>query len=59
MSETIEVQLDGARSLMYEQLCEQFGEGVIRSECDQHIAQMLTELYDNREELQAVDNPTQ
>jgi len=57
MSEIIEVQLDDARSLMYEQLCEQFGEGVIRSECDQHIAQMLTELYDNREELQAVDNP--
>jgi len=58
MSETIEVQLDDARSLMYEQLCEQFGEGAIRSECDQHIAQMLTELYDNREGLQAVDNPT-
>jgi len=58
MSEIIEVQLDDPRSLMYEQLCEQFGEGVIRSECDQHIAQMLTELYDNREELQPVnDNP--
>jgi len=52
MTKTIEIHLDDARELMYEELVETFGKRVIQDECEQHIASLLTELYDNQDELQ-------
>jgi hypothetical protein len=51
MSDTIEIHLDDAREVMYEELVEEFGKGMIHAECDQHIAKVLTDLYDNIDEL--------
>jgi hypothetical protein len=51
MSEKIEIHLDDARKVMYDELVEEFGEGMVRKECDQHIADVITELYDNIDEL--------
>lgn len=52
MTKTIEIRLDDARAVMFEELVETFGEDVIHSECDQHITRVLTELYDRRNELE-------
>lgn len=51
MGETIEIHLDDAREVMYEELVEEFGKGMIHAECDQHIANVLTDLYDKQDEL--------
>ena len=51
MSETIEIHLDDAREIMYEELVEEFGKGMIHAECDQHIANVLTDVYDKQDEL--------
>jgi len=52
MTKTIEIRLDDARELMYDELAEMFGDAAVDAECEQHIASMLTDLYDRRDELQ-------
>jgi len=52
MTETIEIELDNARSLMHEELVETFGKRTIEDECEQHIARVLTELYDNQDAIE-------
>jgi hypothetical protein len=56
MSETIEIHLDDAREVMYEELVEEFGKGMIHAECDQHIANVLTDLYDKQDQLNKEQN---
>jgi len=51
MSKTIKIHLDNAREVMYDELVEEFGEGMVKKQCDQHIADVITELYDNIDEL--------
>ena len=51
MTKTIEIEIDEARKLMYNQLVDEFGEEVVRGQCEQHIADVLTELYDRKEEI--------
>jgi len=51
MTKTIEIEIDEARKLMYNQLADEFGEEVVHEQCEQHIADVLTELYDRKEEI--------
>jgi len=51
MSKTIKIHLDNAREVMYNELVKEFGEGMVKKQCDQHIADVITELYDNIDEL--------
>jgi len=53
MSKTIKIHLDDAREVMYDELVKEFGEGMVKKQCDQHIADVITELYDNIDELKS------
>ena len=50
-TQTIEIELDSPRSLMHEELVELFGEDLVQEELDARVQTILTELYDNRDEL--------
>jgi hypothetical protein len=53
MSKTIKIHLDDAREVMYDELVKEFGEGMVKRQCDQHVADVITELYDNIDELKS------
>jgi len=49
----IEINLEEhARSEMYEQLCEQFGEDEVHDTLEQEVIKHITQMYDNREQLE-------
>ena len=50
-NQTITVELDDARTVMYNELVREFGEGIVKKQCDKHITDVITELYDNIDEL--------
>jgi len=52
MTKTIEIRLDDARAVMHEELIETFGKRAIEDECEQHIARVVTELYDNQDAIE-------
>lgn len=51
MSEEISVEFDSARSLMYEELINEFGEEPIRNTLEKSLNDTLTQLYDNRDQM--------
>lgn len=51
MSEEISIDFDSARSIMYEELVEEFGEEVIDNTLEKSLIDTLTQLYDNREKM--------
>lgn len=53
MSETIEVELDDARELMYEDLVERIGEERVKGLLADALVSTLTDAYDQREQLEA------
>jgi len=49
---TIEIELDEARDVMYDDLTEMLGERAVEAELQSVARDRLTQLYDNREQIQ-------
>jgi len=49
---TIEIELDEARDVMYDDLTEMLGERAVEEELQSVARDRLTQLYDNREQIQ-------
>lgn len=47
----IEVELDAARAVMYEELKEEFGQALIVGDVTEAVKQRMTGLYDNRDAM--------
>jgi hypothetical protein len=49
---TVEIELDSAREVMFEELAEDIPEQQLREDLQSALQQRLTALYDNQERLQ-------
>jgi hypothetical protein len=52
MTEEVEIELDDAREVMHDRLVEMFGEDLVQAELDKRVAAAITQLYDEREQLE-------
>ena len=50
-NQTISVELDGARDVMYSELNDLLGEQIVDAEIESQLIDVVTEMYDNREQL--------
>lgn len=51
MSQTIEVELDEAREVMFDQLSDQIGEETVEEVLEDAVNNQLTELWDQRDQI--------
>ena len=51
----ITVELDDARELMYDELAEMFSAKEVNTTLEEQLVQHLTRMYDNREQLQEME----
>lgn len=47
----VEIELDTARQVMYDELKNEFGPTVVDDDLEEAVRQRITQLYDNREEM--------
>lgn len=52
MTTEVTIDLDDAREVMYDELCDSIGEGRVRELLADTATDVVTEAYDNREQLQ-------
>lgn len=50
-NQTITIELDDARDVMYSELNDLLGEQVVDAEIESQLIDVVTEMYDNREQL--------
>jgi hypothetical protein len=54
-TESVEVNLDDARAVMYDKIVEMLGEKAVKAELENQMAAVVTDLYDRRDQLQQND----
>lgn len=52
-TETLEIELDEARTVMLETLRDELDEEALQGTLEHNVNQLITELYDRRDELKA------
>jgi hypothetical protein len=54
-TESVEVNLDDARAVMYDKIVEMLGEKAVKAELENQMAAVDTDLHDRRDQLQQQD----
>jgi hypothetical protein len=54
-TESVEVNLDDARAVIYEKIVEMLGEKAVKAELENQMAAVDTDLHDRRDQLQQQD----
>jgi translation initiation factor IF-1 len=54
-TESVEVNLDDARAVMYDKIVEMLGGKAVKAQLENQMAAVVTHLYDRRDQLQQND----